>query len=52
MIKKKLFLVSREVWAETLEKALHAKGRVYDVREYKTEENPDKPRPVGFKRKK
>lgn len=53
-MKKKLFLVKREVWATNIEKALKGRGCVYEVveTEDKTKDNlpPNhKSKKVGFK---
>lgn len=50
-MKKRLWLVTREVYATTIEKAIHSKGRVYDCCEAKDSKEEEK-KAVGFQTKK
>ena len=52
MKKKKLYLVCREVYATSLEKALRTKGIIYDVRQAEDKLQPPEEKPkLGFNQK-
>ena len=51
-MKKKMWIVKREVLATTIEKAIHAKGRVYGVEEADDKFQPEeKKKPASFGKK-
>ena len=45
-MKKKLYLVKREVWATSLKRAIETKGKVYEIAETGMEKNEKSK--VGF----
>lgn len=49
---KKLYLVKREVWATSIEKAATAKGTVYEISVAEDRFQNEKQKKVGFKKKK
>lgn len=49
-MKKKLYLVKREVKATSLRAALGAKGRIYSVVEVDESQQPSDKPPIGFKK--
>lgn len=50
-MKKKLYLVKREVYAISIEKAYRAKGTVYEIQLAADNLQPDDKKPAGFKSK-
>jgi hypothetical protein len=48
-MKKRLWIVKREVLATSLEKALKGKGRLYEITEADEKFQPEEKKKLGFK---